>query len=425
MTSQNFAAYLGLCLLMLPLAGCTSAPQSVTVPVTKVDISKVTTKPQAEKSEFIGTVRSRKSVTISPNVSGHIEDIRVSAGQLVHAGDVLMSIDSRMQSAATDAVKAAAESAQSDLATAKATLASLESTFKSKQANLQYTKTQCRRYQSLSDDGAVSDSELDSWKNNLASAQSDCDATIQQMEAQKMTIQKHERTHKQALANLQTQIEQLRYYHITAPFTGIVGDIPVKLGDHVTASTALTTVTENHPLEVYVSVPAEKATPLRLGTNVSLVGSDGTEYGASKVIFISPTVDPGSQTVLVKTLYPNTDDKLRADQTVKAQIVWNIKEGVSVPTRAVVQTAGKYYVFLARQHEKKLVAEQVEIAVNGIDDNAYQVKSGLKPSDRIVTSGIQRLANGAQIASKDDDSSEVVKTGHSWMGKANAAAAAN
>lgn len=382
------------------LSACSEAPKQMAMPPVMVTIEPVNVGPYREKSTYLGNLRSRKSVTLSPNVDGLVTNIRVVAGQNVKAGERIMQIDSLMQSAQTNAVGAQAESVASDLSTAQATLHSLESTLQSKNANVEYTKTQFARYRNLRAEGAVSQSELDSWKNNWSAAVADRDATVQQIEAQKMTIQKFERTHKQAVSNWQAQREQLKYYDIVAPFAGTVGDIPVKLGDRVTNETALTTVTENHPLEVYISIPAEKASRMQQGMNVELVSSEGKKYGDSKLIFISPTVDAASQTVLIKTLFPNAKSELRAEQTVNAQIVWGVKQGISVPTKAVSQTAGKYFVFVAEKDGPKLTAKQVEIEVDEIEGDQYQVKKGLKPTDRVVTTGTQRLMDGAEIADK-------------------------
>lgn len=385
------------------LAACDEAPKSMVMPPTAVQLVAVGSEPFKEKSDYLGTMRSRKSVTLSPNVDGHITEIFVTAGQFVKAGEQIMQIDSRMQFAQTSALEAAAASVQSDLETAKATLASLQSTLSSREANVEYTKAQHARYHALRTDGAVAQSELDSWKNNSIAAQAERDAILQQIEAQKMTIQKYRRNHEQSLANLKAQNEHLKYYHITAPFSGIIGDIPVKVGDHVTSSTALTALTENHPLEAYISVPAEKASAIRPGTKVSLAAADGDQYGEGQVTFIAPTVDPSSQTVLIKALYPNIEGRLRADQTVRAQIVWQVKKGISVPTKAVTQTAGKYFVFVAQDAaEGKMVAKQAEIQVYGIEGTSYQVKNGLKSGDRVVTTGIQRLADGAPIMPKSE-----------------------
>lgn len=389
------------CLAGLGLSACNEAPKPAGFPPAVVQVRQVSTIPFGEKVDYVGTLKSRRSVTLSPNVEGQIEQIFVTAGQMVKPGDKLLQIDARMQSAQKNSYEAGAESVMSDLMTAKANLASLESSLQSKLSNVEYTKAQYGRYRTLALQGAVAQSELDSWKNSSAAAESEREVVLKQIEAQKMTIQKYERSYKQALDSLQAQKEQLRYYRITAPFLGMVGDIPVKVGDHVNSSTALTTLTENHPLEVYISLPAEKASAMKMGMSVELISSDGDSYGTSKVTFISPTVDPASQTVLIKTLFANEKSQLRADQTVHAQIQWKTKRGIEVPTTAVMQVAGKHYVFVAESDKDgKEKAKQVEIDVYGIEGTNYQVKSGLNAGDRIVTTGIQRLTDGAPISEK-------------------------
>ncbi len=394
------------------LSACNEEAPHMSMPPAVVQVMPVSVGAFHNKSDFLGTAKSRKSVTLSPRIDGNITQILVTSGQLVQSGQKIMQVDSRMQTATTSAVEAAADSVEADMATTRATLASLESTLKSREANVEYTRRQHARYQNLQRDGAVSQADLDQWTNSSTTALAERDAILQQIEAQKMTIRKMERNHKQALANFQAQKEQLKYYEISAPFTGVIGDIPVKVGDHVSTSTPLTTITENHPLEVYIPVPAEKASIIQPGMKVDIIAADGRKFGESKVIFVAPTVDSSSQTVLVKTLYPNTKSELRAEQTVKAQIVWDVHNVMAVPTKAVLQAAGKFFVFTAVENKGKLTAHQSEIEVYGIEGSSYQIKSGLKPTDKVVTTGIQRLADGAPIVAKSEISEKKDASAH-------------
>ncbi len=396
-------AFLIMGILVVPLlSSCSQAPAQapMKMPPTSVQIQTITTSSIKEQSDYQATLKSRKSVILRPNVEGYITVIRVKSGQLVKQGERIIQIDSRMQSAQTNASEEGADSVKSDLASSKATLASLESTLKSKKANLDYTKAQFERYASLQKEGAISLSELDARRNSYISAQADQEATIQQIQAQRMVVEKYNRSHKQALANLKAEKEHLQYYDVKAPFTGIIGDIPTKVGDHVTTSTDLTTLTENHPLELYVAIPAEMASQLEIGDKIGLMSSSGTIYGDSQVIFIAPTVDSESQTVLVKSLFLNTKSELRADQQVTARIVWDAHPGILVPTKAVSQVAGKSFVFVMQDQNGQSVAKQAEIEVSGIEGNSYQVKSGLKEGDKLITTGIQRLADGAPVVSE-------------------------
>ncbi len=389
-------------LLLNSCSEATSNVRPMVMPPATVQVEEVRVEKFKDRSEYIGTMKSRKSVSLLPHVEGHITAIFVNAGDSVKAGARILTIDSRMQVAQQASAEAAAETVQSELASEKKELASLESSLQSKLSNVEFTKAQYKRYESLARQGAVAQSELDQWKNNFAAAQAERDTVLQQIEAQKMTIQKFERSYKQASANLQAQKENLGYYEIKAPFAGIIGDIPVKLGEHLSKTTVLTTLTENHPLEAYIQVPAEKASQMKVGMKIALASSNNDfDYGESKVSFIAPSVDALSQTVLVKSLYPNDKNLLRVDQSVKAKIVWSEKDGIVVPTSAVTQAAGKHFVFLCEEDkEGHSFAHQVEIETNGIEGSSFQVKSGLKPGDRIVTSGIQRLIDGAPIKVK-------------------------
>jgi RND family efflux transporter MFP subunit len=179
----------------------------------------------------------------------------------------------------------------------------------------------------------------------------------------------------------------------------MVGDIPVKLGDYVTPTSKLTTLTQNKPLEAYVSVPTERASKLHLNMDIKLLDQEGKPFGDSKVFFIAPSVDEGSQSILVKSLVPNTDGDLRADQLVSARVVWSKDVGLLVPTSAVAHAGNQDFVFIAQADpSQSLTARQIPVKLGDIQGNNYQVLSGLKSGDRIVTSGIQNLADGVPIA---------------------------
>ncbi len=124
-------------------------------------------------------------------------------------------------------------------------------------------------------------------------------------------------------AALVTQQRQLAYYHLTAPFDGIVGDIPVHLGDYVSQQTLLTTVDENADLEAYIYIPTEKAASIRMGLPVQIVTSSGELIESTKIDFVSQQVDNGIQGILVKAPVHAPLDRFRNAQLVKARVVWS------------------------------------------------------------------------------------------------------
>jgi RND family efflux transporter MFP subunit len=215
------------------------------------------------------------------------------------------------------------------------------------------------------------------------------------------------RTAEASLQSLQAQVQQqqvqLRYYTISAPTSGIVADVPARVGMQVSTSTVLTTIEQNDILEVYVSVPVERSADLKMGLPLKIMSSDGGDTLASTTIgFISPSVDESTQSILVKGTVRNPDGKLRSSQFVRARIVWKTAEGLVVPVTAVARVNGQYFVFVAESADGKLVAHQRAIKVGSIVGDAYPVLEGIKSGEKVVISGSQKLVDGAPVAPAPD-----------------------
>jgi RND family efflux transporter MFP subunit len=166
----------------------------------------------------------------------------------------------------------------------------------------------------------------------------------------------------------------------------------------VSPQTLLTTIDQNDTLELYVSVPIERAPELRNGLPIQILGPDGAEsLGTTTVGYVSPRVDDQTQSVLVKGQVRNPGGKLRASQYVRAKIIWKTSEGLVVPVTAVLRINGQFFAFVAEDAGGKLTAKQRVIKVGQIAGDSYSVLDGIKPGERIVVSGAQKLADGAPI----------------------------
>jgi multidrug efflux pump subunit AcrA (membrane-fusion protein) len=100
----------------------------------------------------------------------------------------------------------------------------------------------------------------------------------------------------------------------------------------------------------------------------------------------------------VKGILRNPDGKLRASQFVRARVVWRTTPGIIIPVVAVLRISGQFFAFVAEDAGGKLVARQRAIKVGPIVGDDYRVLDGLKPNDRVIVSGVQKLADGAPIA---------------------------
>jgi RND family efflux transporter MFP subunit len=309
-----------------------------------------------DATEYVATLKSRDSAVIMPQVEGQITRILVRSGDRVSAGTPLMQIDPAKQQAAVK---------------------SQEDTRAAKVANLEYVRQQYERVSGLHAAGVSSKQDLDQAKAALEAAQ----AEVQALDAQ-----------------VREQQVELLYHRVTAPRDGIVGDIPVRVGDRVTVSTALTTVDRPGSLEAYVSVPVERASQLQMRAPVQIVDSSGEEVASSQISFISPQVDDQTQTVLVKAKIQNDGRTLRTAQFMRARVIWGRNERLLIPVLAVSRISGRHFAFVAEDDKGKLVARQKQLRVGEILGNDYVVLEGIKAGDRIIVSGTQFLADGAPVS---------------------------
>jgi RND family efflux transporter MFP subunit len=312
--------------------------------------------PVSDATEYVATVKSRDSAVIMPQVEGQITQIFVHSGERVEAGAAMMEIDPLKQ---------------------QATVKSQESSRAAQQANLNWTKQQYERAQGLFAAGVVSKQDLDQAKSAMDAAQAQMDSLDSQVREQEV---------------------QLHYYKVVAPRGGIVGDIPVRVGDRVTVSTQLTTVDQPGSLEAYVYVPIEHSTQLKMNLPVQIIDSEGKVLADTRISFISPQVDNSTQTVLVKARIANGNDALRQSQFVRARVVFGTHQNPEIPILAVSRLAGQYFAFVAEpQNGGSFVARQKPLKIGQTVGNNYEVQDGIKPGDKVIISGTQFLLDGVPV----------------------------
>jgi len=390
-----------LILLLLALSGCNEAEKKKSSSQSDPVLARVEklSKQHIENSfSLTGLMDSRKSVSIFPRVEGYISKILVAPGQAVHSGDVLVQLDRNKEEAAVAAKESSVQLAEADYAKEVGSLTSLQAERQAKESEVKFQSVEYDRYYWLEKRGVVPVASVDKEQRDLEVVQARLNSMDAQIAAQKEVILKTKRRIDEAKAERQSEKEQLRFYSIQSPFNGVVGNIPVKVGDFVNQQTKLTRVSENHPLEVNLQVPKDAAVSLKMGTALELLNDDSSVLTKSKIFYISPTVDLQSQSVLVKGLCDNKSNQLRPDQSVLVKIVLNSTDGITIPTEAISYLAGQSFVFVVvHDNTGKLIANQRPIEISDIRNNRATISSGLNDSDEIVVSGIQLLADGSVI----------------------------
>ncbi len=443
-------------------------------PPTSVKLDTIKTGVIKSVSEVVGTLEADDAITLKPEIEGRINRILVREGDRISKGQVIIELDNsdwqtellevQAQLASQKARLAELEAgnrsediqeAKARLREAKARLnnaksggsleeiAQAEAQVSAAAASEELAQQRVQRYESLQEQGAISadeyqeyvtearnaSAELEQAQRRLSQLQksrlTDIDELEAAVEREEQNLRRLERGPRQeviaqARANVAEAIAQVRTAEVNvsktrlvAPISGIVGDIPVEVGDYVEQGDTLTTLTANDVLELNLSIPLEDAPRLQLGLPVEIIDNQDQAIARGNISFISPNVTADSQLILAKATFKGNNKALLNRQFIQARIIWEQRQGVLIPTTAVSRLGGQTFVFVAKPNDSKeegaapLIAEQRQVELGEVQGNNYQVISGLKPGEKIITAGILRLRDGAPIQEVRNQKSEV------------------
>lgn len=309
------------------------------------------------------------------------------------------------------------DQATRNLQTREATLRSDEELVQASQAKAQTAQRDLERFektitaqlssqtQVIESKSALVESSTKDLERTISSLKAQLDSQDKVIEAQRETISSLQDQVRTAQANAVQEQVQLQYYQVTAPFSGKVGELLVKVGDSVEPQTLLTTISQGQVLEVSISIPIERLSRIRVGTPVVLLDSQGKEIDRTVISYISPQVGDKTQTILVKAIYDNATNKLRTEQQIRARVIWEQQAGLTVPFTAVKRIGSQNFVFVVEtksiEGKSVSVVEQRPVELGALQGNNYAILKGLEGREDIVTSGIVKLRNGATIIDLD------------------------
>ena len=352
--------------LTILLFGCEKAAPPPPAPMT-VEVMTVAQKDVPIYREWVGSLDGDVNATIRPQVTGYLIKQNYVEGDYVKKGQTLFEIDPRTFQAAVDQANAARGQQQANHATAAANLA---------------------RIKPLAEKNAVSRKDLD-------------DAIGSELQARALLDQ--------ATAALESAKLNLGFTKIVSPINGIAGIAKAQIGDLLSPSsqTELTTVSTVNPIKVYINISEreflkfQEAGPSARVDDVplQLILLDGSSYPkVGKFSLMNRQVDPTTGTFKVGAQFANPDGRLRPGQFAKIRATFaQLKGALLVPQRAVTEVQGKYLIAVVGEGNK-IELRPVEPGERIGSD--WIISEGLKPGEKIVVEGTQKVRPGAVVNPK-------------------------
>ena len=370
-------------------AGCshTSANVSSTPPPPTVLVTSVTQKDVPIYGDWVATLDGYVNANIQPQVSGYLIKQNYQEGSFVHKGDILFEIDPRTFQAALDQAKGQLAQARGQLSQA--------------QAQLGLAIINVKRDTPLAAARAIAQSQLD----NDIQTQAQNEAQVKSAQA---NIQTYEAAVEQAELNL-------GFTHVRSLIDGIAGLATSQIGNLVSQTTVLTTVSQVNPIKGYFSISEQEYMTLagRVGNRgpdllrangsvpLQLTLANETVYPhQGRIIFTDRQVNTQTGTIRLAGEFPNPGNVLRPGQFGRIRAVTNIQHNaLLVPQRAVTELQGRYQV--------AVVGPDNRVTIHGVEVGdrvgpMWLVKTGLNPGDRVVSEGTVKVKEGSVVNPKPD-----------------------
>ena len=380
--STLFAAALVLFVSLAAITGCAKeAPPPPPPP--EVTVAEVVQKDVPIYIELVGSTLGSEDVEIRARVEGYLTSVNFTEGSFVRKGQTLYKIDPQP-------FEAALSQAQANLSTAR--------------TRLDKTNNDVARYKPLAAEKAVSQQELD----NALSAQ---EAARFQVTAYDALVEK---------AKL-----DMAYTTINSPVDGLIGTTQKKVGSLVGRgeNTLLNTISQINPILFRCAIAeaeylrlaragADKDKSLEKKFGVELILADGTTFNhKGRLNAVERAVDASTGTLTGQFSFPNPERILRPGQYGKARFVTDVKEGaLLVPQLAVQEIQGLYSVMVVKPDA---TVEQRMVKAGERVGNVWIIDSGLKPGEKVIVEGIQKVKPGVQVSAKVEKVKEIASPAES------------
>jgi len=407
--------------LLLPIAGALVATASCArnngavaaqAPL-EVQVVEVQQKDVPVYREWIGTLDGLVNADIKAEVSGYLVQQAYTEGSFVKQGQLLFQIDARPFQAVLDQAQGQLAQSQGQLEQSRAGLTQAEAQVAVADANQHRIQLDVDRYTPLVQEQAITQQDFDNALQNNMGAKAQVQAARAQVETAKAQITSAAAAVESAKAAVETARINLGFTRVTSPIDGIPGIAQQQVGALVSpASGAMTTVSTLNPIRVYFTASeqefldftrrfptAEKRQAHTRELALELILADGTVYPVKGTFdFADRQVDVRTGAIRLVGLFANPDNSLRPGQYGRVRTaIQTLPGALLVPQQAVIDLQGTHQVAVVDSNDKVRIQP---VNLGDTFGHDWIVRDGLKPGERVVAEGLQKVRQGMQVNPK-------------------------
>jgi RND family efflux transporter MFP subunit len=399
---------------LLVSAACSKGTQAASAPpAPEVAVVQVEQRDVPIYNEWIGTLDGMVNADIKAQVSGYLQTQGYTEGSYVRTGQLLFQIDPRPFQAVLDQAKGQLAQATGQLAQAKAQLTQAQAQVSVAEANQVRSQLDEDRYIPLMKQQAITQQDLDNATQNNLAAKAQVQSAKAQVETARAQIEAANASVEAAKATVETAELNLGFTHLISPIDGIAGQAQQQVGALVSPSGGpVTTVSTVDPIKVYFTVSEteyldfhrryatqESVDAERKQLRLQLILADGTTYPQNgNFYFADRQVNQGTGAIRVAGLFPNPGNVLRPGQYGRIRTSTHTAPGaLLIPQRAVTELQGAYQVAVVGSGDK------IDVRTVKTGDrvgNLWIIAQGLKPGERVVAEGVQKVRPGMTVRPK-------------------------
>lgn len=347
MTIRHGLRLLTLALFLIPVTCLVNVAHAQGRGPASVFVETAELKSFSNEIEALGTLRARERVDLTVNVSDRVTRIYFDDGQRVKKGDTLLIQLQGQQAAQVEGAVARVEEARSVV----------------------------ERMKPLIEDGAVSQMVFDEAQRDL---------TLAESELRFLRIEMDERV-------------------LTAPFDGVLGFRQVSVGSYLQPGQVVATLIDDSKMNLDFDVPSVFVSKLFPGVTIDAYTDDfPDQIFTGEIQNVGTEIDPVTRSVTVRAIIPNPDGHLRPGTLMNVTVNAAASEAVSIPEKSIQPRGPKTFVFVVVREGGKDIVRQKEVETGRRQVGSVEILSGLQPGDRVVTEGIIRVREGAEVIIRDE-----------------------